>query len=199
MPQFNAGVSKTAKVTMRNPAAKAFDYEGVILMGTGLTEISRVAFHLDAGQSKDISFPVTMPSVAGTYPVYIGVFSGGVSIALYKATEDVVIAAPTGPIHCSLINAPAIAITIPPSYPGYPLPITQWGIRTASYVELAPIGSGINLDISYWGNPYDIELFAVDPYIMGLFADQAWYLPQITYVPGATYVFNWAARTITRV
>jgi len=93
MPQFDAGVSKIAKAVMQNPTGKAFDYDGVILMGTGLTEVSRVPFHLNANESKEISFPVVMPSVAGTYPVYIGVFSGGKSIALYKAAEDIVVVA----------------------------------------------------------------------------------------------------------
>jgi hypothetical protein len=76
---------------MSNPTSKAFDYTGYLYMGTNLAVMSQVDFHLEAAEEKNISFPVTMPSEVGTYPVYIGVFSGGVNIALYKAVEDVTI------------------------------------------------------------------------------------------------------------
>jgi hypothetical protein len=94
MPQFSPGETRTAKVTMRNPTGKAFDYTGFLYMGTELTVMAEVSFHLEAGEEKQVDFSVTMPSVAGTYPVYIGVFSGGQNIALYRATEDVVISPP---------------------------------------------------------------------------------------------------------
>lgn len=90
MPEFQPGETKTAKVTMRNPTGKAFDYTGFLYMGAGLAVMSEASFRLEAGQEKQVSFPITMPSV-GTYPVHIGVFSEGRNIALYKATEDVVI------------------------------------------------------------------------------------------------------------
>lgn len=97
MPEFLPGESKIAIVTMSNPTVKAFDYVAELYMGTNLVLMASADFHLEAGEAKDISLPVTMPSVAGTYPVYIGVFSSGVSIGLYKATDDVVIAAPALP------------------------------------------------------------------------------------------------------
>ena len=101
MPQFSAGETRTAKVTMRNPTGKAFDYTGFLYMGTNLAVMAEVSFHLDAGQEKEVLFSVTMPSVAGTYPVYVGVFSGGQNIALYKATEDVVISPPPEFVYAS--------------------------------------------------------------------------------------------------
>lgn len=91
MPQFSSGEQKTAIISMSNPTEKAFDYEGVLYMGTTLAVMSQVPFHLDAGEQRDISFPVTMPITIGTYPVHIGVFSDGESIGLFKAVEDVVI------------------------------------------------------------------------------------------------------------
>lgn len=90
MPEFLAGESKTAVVTMSNLAEKAFDYSVELYMGTTLTLMASTPFHLEAKESKDINLTVTMPPAVGIYPVYLGVFSDGVSIALYQA-EDVVI------------------------------------------------------------------------------------------------------------
>lgn len=93
MPEFSPGESRTAIVAMSNPTAKAFDYVAELYMGTDLALMAQAPFHLEAEESEDISLPVTMPSVAGAYPVHIGVFSGGQSIGLYKAVEDVIITA----------------------------------------------------------------------------------------------------------
>jgi len=79
---------------MYNPTAKAFDYNGVIYLGTDLQIASEKAFHLNSQEEKQVSFTVTMPGSHGTYPVYIGVFAGGQNIALYKANEDLQVAGP---------------------------------------------------------------------------------------------------------
>ncbi len=94
MPQFEPGESKAAVMPMTNPTAKLFDYLAELYMGTDLVVMSQTSFQLEAGEQKDISFPVTMPSVPGTYPVHIGVLVAGENIALYKATEDVIVVAP---------------------------------------------------------------------------------------------------------
>ena len=91
MPEFAPGVKKTAVVPMTNPTAKVFDYTAELYMGVNLALMASADFHLNAGETKDISLSVTMPTEAGTYPVHIGVFSGGENIALYHATEDVII------------------------------------------------------------------------------------------------------------
>ena len=111
MPEFRPGETKTARATMRNPTAKAFDYTGFLYMGTDLAVMSEVSFSLNAGQEEQVLFPVTMPSAQGTYPVHIGVFSAGQSIALYRATEDIsIIQAPTGVYsRITKISAPASA------------------------------------------------------------------------------------------
>ena len=94
MPQFNPGEVKTAKVAMRNPTGKAFDYRGVLYMGIYLAPMSEVSFRLEAGQEKTVSFTVTMPAIEGVYPVYLGVFSDDENVPpLYRA-EDVTILAP---------------------------------------------------------------------------------------------------------
>lgn len=92
MVEFSPSEEKVAKIPMSNPTTKPFDYTVELYMGTNLALMASTDFHLEAGESKDIELPVTMPSVIGTYPVYIGVFSAGEFIEpLYKAVEDVVI------------------------------------------------------------------------------------------------------------
>jgi hypothetical protein len=91
MPQFGPGESKKARIVMRNPTGTAFDYDALIYLGTDLVVVSQQQFHLEPGQEKPVDFPMVMPASLGTYPVHIGVFSGGTHLALYRATEDVVI------------------------------------------------------------------------------------------------------------
>lgn len=90
MPEFSPDEQKNAMVPMTNPTAKAFDYSVKLYMGTDLALMAQKDFHLETGEEKDITLSIIMPSIAGTYPVHIGVFSAGVNIALYKA-EDITI------------------------------------------------------------------------------------------------------------
>lgn len=91
MLEFEANSSHVAKAIMTNPTEKPFNYEGVLYMGTDLAVMSQVSFHLDAGESKEVDFLVTMPIGSGTYPVHLGIFSGEQNIGLYKAVEDIMI------------------------------------------------------------------------------------------------------------
>jgi len=129
MPQFKPGEAKTAKATMRNPTARAFDYEGVIYMGTDLAEMSRQPFSLNASEERVIGFPITVPGVPGVYPVHIGVFSGGKSIGLYRATEDVQIAQAAVEIAKAYIRQASPSVS--EAYSGW--------------IGISPVGSELNL------------------------------------------------------
>ena len=92
MPQFNPSEIRTAVAPITNPTAVAFDYTAELYLGLPKAASSGViTFSLAPGETKNISFPVTMPDVEGTYPVYLDVFVGDQLIAAYQATEDVVI------------------------------------------------------------------------------------------------------------
>ena len=89
MTQFEVGQSKTARVRMKNPTGKAFDYSGSIYFS--LLPVSEKLFLLGAGEEKDVLFPVVIPDRVGTHPVHIGVFSEQTPLALYQALEDATI------------------------------------------------------------------------------------------------------------
>ncbi|GEM_PF-5985910 len=141
MPQFAPGEVKTAKVAMRNPTAKAFDYNGFIYMGTDLAVVSEKAFRLLAGEEKQVSFPVSMPTTPGVYPVHIGVFSEGANIVLYRAVEDVEIISGVA----KFIYASDVKQTLyhQPNYPA-------WAEGLEISVDIKNTGSGAGTCTPIW-------------------------------------------------
>ena len=89
--EFYAGSTHTATAVMHNPTSGAFDYTGVLYMGVNQAVAAEVLFHLNPGESKEVSFSVEMPTTLGQYPVFISVFSSGALLAHYQSTENVVI------------------------------------------------------------------------------------------------------------
>ncbi len=94
MVQFEPGSTHSAKVVMTNPTSNGFDYLAVLFMGINQVAKAQASFHLNAGESKEISFSVTMPATIGEYPVYLSVFSGTALLAHYQSPENVNIVAP---------------------------------------------------------------------------------------------------------
>lgn len=100
--EFYAGSEHTARAVMHNPTSMAFGYLGVLFMGIGQASMVEVNFHLEAGESKEVLFPITMPTALGDYPVYVGVFSGGTFLEPLRQGENVAIIAQAGPFDMSI-------------------------------------------------------------------------------------------------
>lgn len=95
MPEFTPNEARVALASMSNPTRKSLTYTAELYLGLPkVVSSGTIPFSLVAGETRNISFPVTMPSVEGSYPVYLDVFSDSQLIGAYQAEEDVVIAAP---------------------------------------------------------------------------------------------------------
>lgn len=98
-PVFTPSVTKTAMVPVDiNPAGVACEIE--LFLGPNATTKSatsgRRAF-TSTGASQIVNAPVTMPAASGVaYHVYIDLYVGGIYLAGYTATEDVII--PSGSV-----------------------------------------------------------------------------------------------------
>ncbi|MBA7655144.1 hypothetical protein ES703_63042 [subsurface metagenome] len=91
-PTFEAGEVRTARAQMTNPTAKAFSYNAELYLGLPKVASSgSIAFSLTAGETKPVSFPVTMPDVEGDFPVYLDVLVAGEMVGAYQATENVIV------------------------------------------------------------------------------------------------------------
>lgn len=186
MPEFSPGEGKTAIVPMTNPTVKAFDYSVELYMGTDLAVMARKDFHLESKETKDISLSVTMPSVSGTYPVNIGVFSGGVFIPPVYQGEDVIITAPL-PFTFSNVSAKKVTFYALPGYNTIVFHCTVTNPNNASvtktlklmrggaiYGEVArgritlTLAPGRSYSYSYDGNTRDpVSGYYYGPYIIG--------------------------------
>lgn len=93
MSQFNPGESKTARAPITvKPSGLSCSAE-LYLVSDGTKVVTSGTKTFTSTRAKqDISFSITMPSAEGTYPVYLDIFTNGLLIGAYKATEDVVIA-----------------------------------------------------------------------------------------------------------
>jgi len=106
MPQLEPGESRTA-IAPIVAKPSGVDCEAELFLGpddtTKVVSSGRVPF-VSTGSTKNVNLPVTMPGAPGTYHGYIDVFAGGFRFLAYILKEDVVIAAPTGPLELGSVT-----------------------------------------------------------------------------------------------
>lgn len=118
-PAFQPGEMETAVAEFLNPTAFLFPYSAKLYLDKpALAGSDTVFFNIDAGSSKSVSFPVTMPSTEGTYPVYLDIFSDDQLIEAFQDIEDVVIAGPLGEIINPDIKLSNPSVSPPTGYVG---------------------------------------------------------------------------------
>lgn len=91
-PTFEGGSSHSARALLTNPTAKAFTYTTELYLGVTKVATSGVgAVNIPAGGSVYVDYPIVAPIAEGVYEVYLDVWSDGVLLAHYKATENVTV------------------------------------------------------------------------------------------------------------
>lgn len=94
MPQFVPGESKTALAPIVVKPSGLSCFTELYLVSNGAkVATSGVKAFTSTGAKQNIRFPLTMPA-EGAYPVYLDIFTNGLPIGAYQATEDVIILAP---------------------------------------------------------------------------------------------------------
>ncbi len=175
MQEFESGSSHSATIPIANPTGGGFDYTAILYLGVNQAAMDEVLFHLDAGESKDITFDVVMPTTLGEYPVYISVFSGGALIGHYQASENIVIIAvpPAAPFVFSDVSVSA-----------RPCPVgTAWRVPTFNCRMVNPSSEAVTHTITYklagFSHYYNKWTYTADIKTFGL-----------TLYPGASYDFE---------
>jgi len=95
MPQFLVNESKIAKASITvTPVGLGCTAELYLVSDKVKAATSgQIAFN-STGDPQSIAFPITMPSTAGTYKVYLDIYASGIQVGAYVATEDVTIIVP---------------------------------------------------------------------------------------------------------
>ncbi len=187
MPEFYVSEAKTAKITLRNPTGKAFGYLAALIIGLPEAARSEASVSIPAGAEKTVSFPITMPSAIGTYPLHVSVSSGDKTLGLYRATEDVTVVA----------NLVKIYLTSPKYNP------TNWyaalfDVNTRQFVPAVSGGGLSSLDTP---SVFDIPPGPYLLYVHEFTMTGGWWLgPYLADIPApGTYTWNSVAETLNTV
>ena len=101
MPTFDIGITKTASATLSNPTGKSFTYDCELYLGAAKEVSALASIAIAGGAQGQVTFPITMPSVEGDWPVFLDVYVAGQLIAHYSAANVVTYITPdvvVGPI-----------------------------------------------------------------------------------------------------
>ena len=109
-PGFPPGSVQTAVAELLNPTSSILPYSGHLCLGEPRVVCTGTKyFNIDAGATKNVNFQILMPTVEGTYPVHLDIFSNDQLLIDYRADESVVIGVVTG-FTLKLKNAPQAAV-----------------------------------------------------------------------------------------
>ncbi len=143
--EFIAGSVHTARAVMTNPTNAAWDYQGILFMGINQSSMALVNFHLNAGESKEVSFEIAMPTALGDYPVYIGVYVGSTFLEPLRQGEDVTIVATPSPTFAGSLAGAMIWYS----------PLPAW--ETVTINKEMPLDGEIHLAVA-WRNESEVTI-----------------------------------------
>ncbi len=91
-PAFTPGSVQTAVAELLNPTSSILPYSARLCLNKpGMLCTGKVFFNIEAGKTKNIYFSTEVPTVEGTYPVYLDIFSNDQLLEAYRAAEDIII------------------------------------------------------------------------------------------------------------
>lgn len=154
MPTFNQNVTKTAVAEMTNPSGRDLSYSAELYLGLQKVATSSKSFAISAYSSQFVRFPITMPGIAGTYPVYLDIFSEGRPIGAYQSEDVTIIAGTTvvGKYIETTLFAPGSAKL------GTVFPVE---LRVRSLISTVQVN--IDFSVQHGGAGYRVELTPSPP------------------------------------
>lgn len=140
-PTFAPSSSHTATINLPvTPSGLACTME-IYLTLDGTTKAAttgQVAF-TSTGASQPVSGSIIMPSTAGTYMVFIDIVSGGVIIGAYQGSDNVTVAAATGPFTYGACSGVA-----------HPVPSTVWDYPDLTFTINNPFSVPVTHTLTLW-------------------------------------------------
>jgi len=94
MPRFNRQATRTAVVSVTNPAVTPLAFTMVMYFGAEGAARSQTELSLMAGETKHVPVELTMPDADGVYPVFLDLWRDNLLIAHHQASEEVEVVAP---------------------------------------------------------------------------------------------------------
>jgi len=190
-----------ASITVK-PAGLACSAE--LYLGAKIATSGMRAF-ASTGSRQDITLPITMPGIEGSYPVYLDILTEGMLIGAYQAIEDVVIIAPELKVTVRLKNPPTTPV-LGESLAWY---LTIWNhAKTESRILMGiPIAEAItfeNVPQDWFPLPVFILVYWL-PERIQIGTYQSWdpsfggYMGNVFIPSPGSYYFNCATRKFEKV